>query len=269
MSDAGQTETSPQQRDDQSPTPRATTNEGNAANGPASQPNQSDRQNGGSEATSDPSGQDSLPPDAEPSQPPSAPKSSQPSAPAGKSPAGNGQRPPATANKATPPTQVYKPEVILSQHHAESCLVGLGDAFPAMTLSNLEGESQALSDLYGDRMTVVVFWNASGLYAREQFTRMMQETQAPYQPLGVNVVAINVGDGADVVRELATKHGVTVPCLLDPEGQAFQQVATGLLPRTYLLDAEGRILWFDLEYSRSQRAGLHNAIYYHLKQGGV
>jgi hypothetical protein len=71
------------------------------------------------------------------------------------------------------------------------------------------------------------------------------------------------------VQELATKHQVTIPVLLDADGQALEQVATGLLPRTYLLDAEGRVLWFDLEYSRGQRLGLNNAVYYQLKQTGA
>jgi peroxiredoxin len=159
--------------------------------------------------------------------------------------------------------------VILSQHHAQTCVIGVGDPFPAITLPDLEGASQELSRLYGDRMTIVVFWTAKGLYAREQFSRIMQEAAARYQPLGVKVVAVNVGDAPEVVQELATNNQVTIPCLLDADGQAFEQVATDLLPRTYLLDAEGRVLWFDLEYSRGQRLGLNNAIFYQLRQAGA
>jgi peroxiredoxin len=148
-------------------------------------------------------------------------------------------------------------------------VVGVGDPFPALTLPDLEGAARELPQLYGDRMTIVVFWTTEGHYAREQFTRIMHEGRQRYAALGVNVVTINVGDSPEVVKELATQYEVTVPCLLDEEGQGFQQVARGLLPRTYLLDAEGRILWFDLEYSRSQRYELHNAVHYHLKQSGA
>lgn len=168
-----------------------------------------------------------------------------------------------------PPANLYKPEVILSQHHAQASIVGVGDTFPSLTLTNLEGEPQELSQLYGDRQTIVVFWNATNIYAREQFARIMPELYNRYHGLGINVVAINVGDAPEVVQELAAQYGVTVPCLLDPDGQAFAQVARSLLPRTYLLDAEGRILWFDLEYSRGQRQSLHNAVHYHLKPNGV
>ena len=48
--------------------------------------------------------------------------------------------------------------------------------------------------------------------------------------------------------------------LLDSEGEALAKVATRRLPRTYLLDKKGKILWFDMEYSASTRRDLRDAI---------
>jgi peroxiredoxin len=146
-----------------------------------------------------------------------------PATPQGKQPTARGKATAPAARggpQAAPPQEVTKPEVILSQHHAQTCLIGVGDPFPAIALPDLEGNSRELSQLYGDRMTVVVFWTAKGLYAREQFSRIMQEAVARYEPMGVKVVAINVGDSPEVVQELATKHQVTIPVLLDADGQA-------------------------------------------------
>jgi peroxiredoxin len=170
---------------------------------------------------------------------------------------------------APPPAEVHKPEVILSERHLQTCRVGVGDSFPALTLPDQEGASHDLSQLMGDRMTIVVFWNSKNMYAREQFSRIMKEAYDRYAALGVKVVTINVGDTPEVVQNLVAEHKITTPCLIDVERKAFEQVANDLLPRTYLLDAEGKILWFDLEYSRSQRLSLHNAVHYQLKQGGV
>jgi peroxiredoxin len=175
----------------------------------------------------------------------------------------------AAPKPAPPPAEVHKPEIVLSENHAATCVIGVGDPFPAISLPDLDGKTQELRQLLGDRMTIVVFWTSSNLYAREQFARVMQEAHNRYAALGVKVVTINVGDSAEAVQKLAAQNNVAVPCLLDTDQEAFQQVARGLLPRTYLLDAEGRVLWFDLEYSRGQRLGLHNAVHFHLKQGGV
>jgi hypothetical protein len=48
--------------------------------------------------------------------------------------------------------------------------------------------------------------------------------------------------------------------LLDAEGRAFAEVGSEKLPRTYLVDAQGKILWFDIEYSLSTRRELHQAL---------
>jgi hypothetical protein len=48
--------------------------------------------------------------------------------------------------------------------------------------------------------------------------------------------------------------------LLDSNGALFAKVATENIPRTYLLDSQGKILWFDWEYSRSTRRDLERGI---------
>jgi len=48
--------------------------------------------------------------------------------------------------------------------------------------------------------------------------------------------------------------------LLDADGSAMAKVGLEKLPRTYLLDAQGKILWFDIEYSRSTRRELLEAV---------
>ena len=36
--------------------------------------------------------------------------------------------------------------------------------------------------------------------------------------------------------------------------------------RTYLLDAQGKILWLDMEYSRATRYDLRNALHFYLQK---
>ena len=83
---------------------------------------------------------------------------------------------------------------------------------------------------------------------------------------GLRVVAVNEGDTAESVKSLVEKAAATFPCLLDPDGALFDQVATEKLPRVYLLDAEGTILWFDLEFSRTTRDKLLQAIQFALDE---
>lgn len=162
--------------------------------------------------------------------------------------------------------QLHEPIVAMSDAHAKTCLVKVGDAFPELKLAELGGSEEELSQLRGKKLTVVVFWNSKKVYAAEQFARLKQEVDEAYSKFGVKVVAINVGDSPEAVKKLAQEHEVEFACLLDPTGEAYKQVATKMLPRTYLLDAEGKILWFDIEYSQGMRYELNNAVFYFLKK---
>jgi hypothetical protein len=100
----------------------------------------------------------------------------------------------------------------------------------------------------------------------EQMRQLQEEFSARYREAGVAVVTVNVGDAPEVLREFLEEVPGDFIRLRDADGQALAQVATGLLPRTYLLRPDRQLVWFDLEYSRSSRRELRNAVLYVLKQ---
>jgi hypothetical protein len=96
-----------------------------------------------------------------------------------------------------------------------------------------------------------------------------REVVDPFGPFGVNSVTVNVGDPAASVQAAGAQVGAAFPMLLDADGAALATVGANKLPRTYLLDPAGRILWFDIEYSESTRRHLRNAILWHLTRGST
>jgi peroxiredoxin len=161
--------------------------------------------------------------------------------------------------------ELHEPLVALSEAHAERCVVKVGDTFPELKLPEVGGSEEELSQHFGEKLTVVVFWNARKVYAAEQFANLQTEVAAVYGKFGVNVVAVNVGDSREVVARLARQHEIDFPCLLDMDGGAFKLVGKDKLPRTYLLDSKGKIVWFDIEYSQTTQYELNNAVFYFLK----
>lgn len=240
---------------------------GNSPPADRSTPDSPKSPSAGDEDPSNPTPQP-LPPEGIPENPavpaPVAPKRSD-SAPAPAQP--NAAPPRPIAIELSQP--LHEPVVVLSSAHAATNKVGVGDAMPAIALPDLNGQVHKLSDLYGERATVVVFWSAGRLFAEEQFARLNSEVVEPFQSAGVRVIAINVGDPVDEVQTLAKQHAVKATTLSDETGEAFAQVASAHLPRTYVLDSAGKIMWLDLEYSRITRRELRNAIVYQLKQNGL
>lgn len=159
----------------------------------------------------------------------------------------------------------WKPRVVLSSEHRDSCVVTVGEKMPAMELPDLDNVQTPLQKAYGKKLTVIVFWNAEYRYARGEFQHLQTEVVTPFAKAGVSVIAIHTGSPPDNYATLCAKQGKGVICLLDKDQHAFKQIATGKLPRTYLLDAQGSILWLDIEYSRTTRLELHNALRYYLQ----
>lgn len=152
------------------------------------------------------------------------------------------------------------PAVALSKGHEALCKVKVGDTMPEISLPQLGGEPAKLASLLGDKATVVVFWNSDRRMAREQLADLGPDVVEPFGKAGVAVVGIVVGESESDAQAALKAAEVNFANLLDADGKAFAQVGSEKLPRTYLLDPQGKILWFDIEYSLGTRRELHQAL---------
>ncbi len=178
-----------------------------------------------------------------------------------------------TPEPEEPPPPPTIPEVHLLDADKATCLVRVDDLMPDAELADLDGAKQSFGELRGEKLTVVLFWEVgdsefASLRAQTALEDLQKDVQEPYGEKGVQAVAVNVGDAPEAVEKLAAEAGATYPMLLDPEGVLFEQVATEKLPRPYLLDGQGRILWFDLEFSRTTLDNLLQAIEVALGEAG-
>jgi len=167
---------------------------------------------------------------------------------------------PALVEPEEPPPPPTIPTVNLTESLRATCLVFVGDQFPEGELVNLDGATHSIRDVLGPELTVVLFWNSGNLHSVVQLEDLARDFAGPLAERGGRIVAINVGDTPEEAAEAARQAKADFPVLLDPEQAYFGKVATERLPRTYVLDAEATILWFDLEYSRSTRRHLEQTI---------
>lgn len=165
-----------------------------------------------------------------------------------------------------PETELTMPRVSLSQAHANLCRVQVGTDFPQFELADVAGATQSLAQLHGAKLTVVVFWTGTKSNSRLQLGDLEPDVSARFAEKGVAVVAINSGDDPQLAKELAEQAGARFTVLSDREGAVIKQVAPGRVPSTYLLDAGGKVVWFDIEYSRTTRRELVQAIRFLLAQ---
>lgn len=162
-----------------------------------------------------------------------------------------------------PPPPGSLPDVALSSAHRATCKLFIGDQLPLATLADLDSNATPLETLLGRRATVVMFWQHDDPDGVEAITDLQPLVLSRYGEHNVRVVAIHAGDTVAEVKSIAEQHQLKFPMLIDADFAAFSQITDaphGLMPRVFLVDSAGRILWFDIEYSRTTRRDLDRAL---------
>lgn len=172
----------------------------------------------------------------------------------------NSSEPAVTDQTPVAPLKARMPKVVMSEEQRAACLVFVGDRLPETTLPDLDGQEQRLHDLLASRATIVVFWSSENPYSVAELHELATRIVDPLSGRGIKLVGINVGDSPEVVRRTVESLGVGAAELLDRESSYFSKVATAYLPRTFLVDADGMILWLDIEYSRATYRQLRRAV---------
>ncbi len=162
-----------------------------------------------------------------------------------------------TARKTVAPDSASRiPPVFLSSSHEKLCVVNVEDAFPALHLAQRGGQTTELSSLYGTQATVVLFWQPDRWMARTALRDMQRDVAEQFAADKVAVVGVAVEQQGKVLQSALEEAKATFPQLLDTDGKAFASVGSVALPRIYVLDPTGKIVWFDIEYSESTRREL-------------
>jgi peroxiredoxin len=131
---------------------------------------------------------------------------------------------------------------------------------PNIALLDINGDSRDLQKLLGERLTIVMFWSPANPKSLEELGELAAKVASQLHPQGVRIYAICEHGTAETAKQIAEDAGATFPVVLDEDGAMMSHVATSMLPRTYLLDATGKILWFDIEYSHAMWRDLRQAL---------
>jgi peroxiredoxin len=159
---------------------------------------------------------------------------------------------------ATTPAVI--PPVQMSKEHEAMCAVKVGDTLPDISLNRLGDRQTRLSELFGRTATVVAFWRADRRASRTLLSDLGPDVIEPFRQRGVAVVGVAVEQPENVVQPSLEEANAQFPNLLDADGKAFSQVGKDRLPRVYLVDGQGKILWFDIDYSLATRRELNQAL---------
>jgi len=115
-----------------------------------------------------------------------------------------------------------------------------GSAAPDFTLKDLSGKPVQLSSLKG-KVVLVNFWATWCPPCREEIPSMIRLNQV-MQGKNFQMLAVSIDEGGmDAVQDFFKKRGVSLPVLLDSDGQVARRYDTTGVPETFIVDAKGII----------------------------
>lgn len=124
---------------------------------------------------------------------------------------------------------------------AEAATVTSGIA-PDFTVQTLDGQTVSLSDFKG-QVVLINFWATWCPPCVRETPRLVRVAET-YKDEGLVVLGINTTyqDEPSKVQQFARDYDVPYPILLDTEGVVGEKYPSRLMPTTYLIDRDGRIV---------------------------
>jgi peroxiredoxin len=114
-------------------------------------------------------------------------------------------------------------------------------AAPAFALPDLSGAKLSLASLRG-RVVLLYFWATWCPYCGKELPAAIEELARAYGDRSLTVLAVNIEERPETVRSWVRQHKVTVPVLLDADGDVAADYRVTATPTTILVDREGRLL---------------------------
>jgi thiol-disulfide isomerase/thioredoxin len=117
----------------------------------------------------------------------------------------------------------------------------VGDTVPTYVAHMVSGDSVRIGP--GGPVTLLNVWATWCTSCREEFASL-EQLQRTFAPRGLRIVAVSVDQGnEDRVAKFAAAEGATFAIAHDPQGRIEQRFQVVGVPSTYLIGADGRLLW--------------------------
>jgi thiol-disulfide isomerase/thioredoxin len=107
---------------------------------------------------------------------------------------------------------------------------------PAASVRTMDGKAVRLDSLRGPALVDLwATWCVPCAHALPFYARLAKET-------GIHVVAISIDRDDGPVREWVARNALPFVVLRDPNGEVAEQLGMRVMPTSFLIDAQGRVV---------------------------
>lgn len=132
---------------------------------------------------------------------------------------------------------------------AQTTLINAGDVAPDFTVEMLDGSNVTLSALQG-KPTLLIFWATWCPPCRLELSKLQEHIIDRYGDK-INVLPISRGEERAKVEEYISKMDYTFAVGLDGDQSIYRKYATNYIPRCFVIDAKGKVLYSGVGYDEA------------------
>jgi peroxiredoxin len=141
----------------------------------------------------------------------------------------------------------------------ETNLIQVGQLAPDFTVQTLDGNTFSLSANRGKVVLVNWFATWCGPCIKEM-PHLQSDVWERFRGENFAMVSVARGETLQVVQPFVLKHEATWPFALDPERKAFAVYAESFIPRNYVIDRDGQVLFQSQGYNPEEFAEMVEVI---------
>lgn len=130
-----------------------------------------------------------------------------------------------------------------------------GGLAAGFTLKTIDGREVSLKEYRGKAVVIVNFWATWCPPCRNEIPEFI-DFHREYKDKGVAILAVNLREPRDHVREFADKAGMDFPVLLDVSGKTANDYEVQVIPTTFVVDKSGVIRSRIVGMTTKDRLGL-------------
>ena len=112
-------------------------------------------------------------------------------------------------------------------------------AAPELSLQNVQGETEALTDYIG-QVVLVNNWATWCPPCKAEMPTLVAYHNE-HNADGFSVIAVEAGEPLETVSPFVKSFGMNFPVWLDPNGAALRAFGNGTLPNSYVIDRTGTV----------------------------